>query len=517
MKFHTPFLLLFGILLFTHCTTNLSETEEEPPNILFIMSDDHTSQAWGVYGSILDSLIGTTNIRRLRDEGCLLQNAFSTNSICVPSRATIMTGQYSHQNGVYTLSDSLNAQQENLAKLLQQQGYHTAVIGKWHLKSKPTGFNYFNVLPGQGRYNNPVLRTAENWEQGQEYEGFSSDVITRLSLEWMEEQDTQQPFFLMCHFKATHEPFDYPERYDDLYEDVVFPEPAGLFDFRGILSGRTFSGQVLEILGNRYENDDQGRYPQVEDFSTEGLDSTAARRKIYQKFVRDFLRSGQAIDDNIGRLLDYLDIKGLAKNTIVVYTSDQGYFLGEHGFFDKRLMYEEAMRMPFVIRYPGKIPAASTLDDIVLNTDFAPTLLDYAGLSTPSFMQGRSFRQNLQGDTPADWRSDMYYRYWLHQEQRPAHFGIRTEQYKLIFFYGQPLDMTGADQQTTAPAWEFYDLQKDPKELINRYNDPAYAETIAELKDRLQQLRQETGDTDEQYPVMQEILSEHWTKAPSAN
>ncbi len=474
------------------------------------MSDDHTAQAWGVYGGVLANVVQAPNIRRLSEEGKLMMNVFATNSICVPSRAAILTGQYSHRNQVYTLSDSLDPGRYNVAKQLQEAGYQTAVIGKWHLRSRPAGFDHYEVLPGQGRYHDPILRTAENWDRGGEaLPGYSADVIGTQALAWLEGRDREKPFFLMTHFKATHEPFDYPERYERLYAGMEMPEPESLSEPGREPSGRTFDGQVLEILKERYETDAAGRYP-GEGFSTEGLGWLEARRKTYQKFVKDFLRGGAAIDDNIGRLLDYLDTEGLAGNTVVIYTADQGYFLGEHGFFDKRMMYEEAARMPFLIRYPPEIEAGTRNRDIVLNTDFAPLFLDYAGLVPPDSLQGRSFRPNLKADRSADWRENLYYRYWLHQTQRPAHFGIRTQRYKLIFFYGLPLDMPGAHQQPTPAAWEFYDLRQDPGEMHNAFDDPEYQYTIDSLKTRLLELRATLGDTDDSYPQVRARMEEYW-------
>jgi arylsulfatase A-like enzyme len=481
----------------------------EKPNILFIMADDHTAQAWGLYGSVLDSLVKNNHIRRLAEEGALLQNVFCTNSICVPSRATILTGQYSHRNGVYTLSEALSGEQDHVAKILQAGGYETAIIGKWHLKEKPAGFDHYHVLPGQGRYHNPILKNAENWEEGHEYKGFSADVIGDLAVDWLAARTSEKPFFLMCHFKATHEPFDYPERYKDLYNDIKVPEPGNLLDFGQQTSGRTFSGQVLEILQERYETNANDRYPGPP-FSAADLDSVAARRKVYQKFAKDFMRSGAAINDNIGKLLDWLDRAGEAENTIVIYTSDQGYFVGEHGFMDKRMMYEESLRMPFVIRYPGEIQPGSQLSDMILNTDFAPLFLDYAGLEKPDYMQGSSFRENLKGKTPKSWRTQMYYRYWLHQRQRPAHFGIRNQQYKLIFYYGQPLDLPGTHPEITPPAWEFYDLEQDPHENTNQYSNPEYLDIIARMKEQLLAEKERVGDKDEEHPIVREIIEEHW-------
>lgn len=506
---------LFLLLGFS-CQRHSSE-ENDRPNILFIMSDDHTSQAWGIYGGILADHVKNDNIKRLAAEGMTLDNVFCTNSICTPSRASIMTGQYSHQNGVYTLSEALEPDSINIAKSLQQTGYQTAIIGKWHLKKQPSGFDHFNVLPGQGRYHDPILKTSENWEDGGTvYEGFSADVIGDLSIEWLKQRPKEEPFFLMTHFKATHEPFDYPARHQPLLEDVELPEPPSLYDFGPSYSGRSFDGQQLWRLGNRWVEDTKrvqegkkARYPGIP-FSLEGLDSLAARKKIYQKFVKDFIRSGAAIDDNIGKILDYLKAEGLDENTVIIYTADQGYFLGEHGFFDKRMIYEQALRMPFVIRYPAEISAGSHNADMILNLDFPSLFADYAGAVLPSSFQGRSFRENLKGKTPSDWRKQMYYRYWLHQTNRPAHFGIRDDRYKLAFFYGQPLGKPGAHQETTPPAWEFYDLQEDPEEVKNAYADPKYQAKIQEMKAALLQLRAKVGDTDAKDPVMQPILQESW-------
>ena len=483
--------LVWPALLFMAC-----KEQPAPPNILFIMSDDHTSQAWGVYGGILSEYVQSPHIARLVREGALLKNVFCTNAICTPSRASILTGLYSHQHGVYTLSEALSPDRHNVAKALQRQGYATAIVGKWHLKESPAGFDYFNVLPGQGRYHDPVLRNEDNWDEGQVYPGFSADVITDETIAWLERRPQDRPFMLMTHFKATHEPFDYPARKDSMYRDVVFPEPHNLLDFSQD-NGRTFSGQNLERLGQRWVSataSGSTLYPGLP-FSLDGLDSVQARQAIYQKFVGDFLRCGSAIDDNIGRLLAWLDEQGLTEQTVVIYTSDQGYFLGEHGFFDKRMFYEEAIRMPFVIRYPGEIPAGSRVDDIILNTDFASLFLDYAGVAEPSFGAGRSFRANLRGHTPDDWRTSMYYRYWLHQTNRPAHYGIRTDRYKLTYFYGEHLGMPGAHRVNTTPAWEFYDLEKDPHEDRNAYQDSSYREVIEQMTQQLAALRASVGDT----------------------
>ncbi len=511
--------VFFAITLLLGCQQKIPEAAFEKPNILFILSDDHTSQAWGIYGGVLESYVQNENIKRLAREGAVLNNAFCTNSICSPSRASILTGQYSHLNQVYTLREPLPVGHPNIAKTFSENGYHTALIGKWHLYRQPEGFDYFNVLPGQGRYWNPVLKTEDGWKDGTDgsggmvYEGFSTDVITDLTVEHLKQRDTTKPFLMFCHFKATHEPFDYPERFASLYGDVEIPEPESLLDFGPETTGRTFGGQILERLGKRWDeatkNPDKfwTGYPGLP-YQLDGLDSIQKRKKIYQKLVKDFMRSGAAIDDNIGKLLDFLEEESLAENTIVIYTADQGYFLGEHGFFDKRLIYEESMRMPFVIRYPKKIKGGRRIDDIILNIDFPALLADYAGIEKPEYMQGESFREVLEGNTPENWRKHMYYRYWLHHPHRPAHFGIRDNRYKLVFFYGQGLGMSGASEEPTTPQWEFYDLFKDPYELHNAYGETEYADIIGAMKQALLEERKRYGDLDASRSEMTSILAD---------
>lgn len=503
------------------CKSRQPAQQKERPNILFIMSDDHTSQAWGIYGGVLSKYVKNENIRRLAAEGCVLNDAFCTNSISVPSRASILTGAYSHKNGVYTLEDALYPEADNIAKQMQAGGYQTALFGKWHLKKEPSGFDWFQVFHDQGEYHDPIMKTAANWQDddkgrtGDTIKGFSTDIVTDLTIDWIRHRDKKKPFMTLCHFKATHEPWDFPERLRHIYDGVVFPEPHNMMEFDTAKSGRTFRGQLLEDMAWRWENATKNPgqwwcvYPELP-FSTQGLDKEAARRKTYQKLIRDYLRCGAVIDENIGRLLQMLKEEGLDKNTIVIYVSDQGYFLGEHGFFDKRMMYEESLRMPFVIRYPKEIPAGTRNNDIILNTDFAALLADYAGVKTPSRSQGRSFRENLKGNTPPNWRSAMYYRYWTHHEIRPAHFGIRDKQYKLIFLYGDRLETKGSDNVSTTPSWEFYDLSTDPYEDKNQYNNPAYAEVIVKMKKDLLKLREETEDTDSGSARMQEIMEKYY-------
>lgn len=498
-----------------------AEAADSRPNILFILSDDHTSQSWGIYGGILADYVKNENIRRLAAEGCVLDNCFCTNSISSPSRASILTGAYSHLNGVRSLEDGLDPAKDNMAKQFQAGGYQTALFGKWHLKRKPSGFDQFYVFHDQGEYIDPVMKSPDNWvddsegKHGEVVKGFSTDIVTDRTIEWIRGRDKDKPFLMCCHFKATHEPWDFPERMAHLYDDVEFPYPASMLEFGPEKSGRAFPGQQLENLGWRWETASADpdswwcRYPELP-FSTQGMEKVAARKKIYQKFIKDYLRCGATIDDNIGRLLGELDREGLTDNTIVIYVSDQGYFLGEHGFFDKRMMYEESLRMPFVIRYPKEIPAGTRNKDIILNIDFASLLADYAGVNNPDQSQGRSFRANLRGETPADWRGEMYYRYWTHHGIRPAHMGIRNERYKLMFFYGDRLNTTGSDSIATTPAWEFHDLQEDPYEDKNTYTDPKYAAIIKEMKTELLKLRESYGDTDAETPRMKEIMERYY-------
>jgi len=509
-------LLLAGLLALAACQT---DKEGMPPNILFIMSDDHTGQAWGIYGGILEDYAHTPHIRRLAEEGCVLEHCLVTNSICTPSRASILTGQYSHVNGVKTLGGDLLPEQEHIAKVLGREGYQTSGIGKWHLHLEPTGFDYYCVVPGQGRYFDPIMKTADNWQDNQKggrpYPGFSTDVIADMCIDWIENRDPDKPFLAMCHFKATHEPWHYPERFSHLYRDQDLPIPASFYDQGAETTGRSFVGQSVDNLTQRYlyatanpeKRKDYLNYPELP-FSVEGLSAEEARYKTYQKYVKDFLRCGAAIDDNIGKLMDYLEEAGLQENTVVIYTSDQGYFLGEHGWFDKRMIYEESLHMPFVIRYPGEIPAGSRNLDLIENVDFSALFADYAGLPYPESMQGRSFRENLKGNTPDDWRSYAYYRYWQHQKNRPAHFGIRGERYKLAFFYGNGFD--GMEENRSLGFWDFFDLEKDPYEWQNAYRDPQYQDIIAEMKLELLRQRKALGDLDEESPEIQEIIAKHW-------
>ena len=515
-------LLLGAIFLFSCQVKTNKEQEAQRPNILFIMSDDHTGQAWGVYGGTLKDYVYTPNISRLAEEGCVLENCLVSNSICTPSRATILTGQYSHVNGVKTLGGALHPEQDNIAKVMGEAGYQTSIIGKWHLKKEPTGFDHYCVLPGQGRYWDPILKTKENWgdahKGGKPYKGFSTDVIADMCIDWLENRDKTKPFMAMCQFKATHEPFDYPERFSHLYRDQEIPVPESFWDRGAEETGRSFKGQSIDNLGKRMvfasanpdKQSDYMQYPELP-FSVEGLSDDEARMKVYQKFVKDFMRCGAAIDDNIGKLLKYLDESGLAENTVVIYTADQGYYIGEHGWFDKRMIYEESVHMPFVIRYPKEIPAGTRNSDIIENVDFSALFADYAGTAYPETMQGHSFRENLKGNTAGDWRKYGYYRYWEHQTIRPGHFGIRGDRYKLAFFYGNGFKKNKwGEGEETGRYWDFFDLKEDPNELRNAYKNPKYQEIIAQMKEEIIRQRELLGDTDLDNPEILEIIAEHW-------
>ena len=488
------FVKILGLSAASTALPKIASAQASPrkPNILYIMADDHTSQAIGCYGLRLSTFAPTKNIDRIAAEGALLKNCFCTNSICVPSRATILTGQYSHINGATTLAGRLDPDADNVAKHLRKAGYETAVVGKWHLKQTPSGFDYYNVLRGQGRYQNPILyERGKDWKKGgKEYEGYSTDVIADQALGWLKDRETSgKPFFLMCHFKAVHEPFFNHDRYGHLFADQDIPEPEDLF-WPESPKGKRFKGWPLETLAERYQKN-SGRYPQPP-LQTQGKDAEGIRKATYQKFMKDYLRTVAGINDNVGRLLAYLDATGRSRDTVVIYTADQGYFLGEHNMFDKRFMLEESLRMPFLIRYPGEIKPGTIVNDIILNVDFAELFLDYAGATVPGTMQGRSFRRNLTGQTPGDWRDAMYYHYWTHQDPRPSHYGIRTQRYKLIYYYGL-LRMNRKPEE----CWELYDLNEDPREFVNQYDNPDYKNVIANLKRRLNELRQQYNDTED--------------------
>ena len=360
------------------------------------------------------------------------------------------------------------------------------MIGKWHLKNDPIGFDYWNILPGQGLYHNP-----EFIEMGRraKHTGYCTDLIADFSLAWLKRRDPAKPFFLMCHHKAPHRPWEPDARHARMYEDADIPEPDNLYD--------DYSHRSHAAANTKMRVGDDNSKTDLKVDRPAGLDGRALRKWGYQLYIKDYLRCVASVDDNVGRLLDYLDAEKLADNTLVVYTSDQGFFLGDHGYYDKRFMYEESLRMPFLARLPGRVAAGSVNRDIVLNIDFAPTFLDLAGKPTPPEMQGRSFRAILGGKTPRDWRTSMYYRYWMHLADHnvPAHYGVRTHRHKLIYYYGKALGSAGAIDTDTTPEWELFDLEKDPLEMNNVYADPAYAKVVRTLKAALETHRRFYRDT----------------------
>lgn len=464
------------------------------PNIIFIMSDDHASHAMSCYGSRINQ---TPNLDRIADGGMRFDNCFCTNSICTPSRAAILTGTYNHINGVTTLDTHMDNRLPTFPKMLQANGYQTAIYGKWHLGQGPnhcpTGFDDWAVVPGQGRYHNPefIFKGSGNGPDGGErrtIQGYVTDIITDLSLDWLKQRDESKPFCLLYHHKAPHRPWHPDEKHAHMYLNEDVPEPETLYDK---YENRASAAAAAEMR--------VGRHSTAEDLKAEiphELSEDEIRKWGYQRYIKDYLRVVASIDDNVGRVLDYLDEAGLTENTLIIYTSDQGFFLGDHGWYDKRFMYEESLRMPFILRYPKEVAAGSVNDDIILNIDFAELFLDLAGLPIPGDMQGRSLRPLLQDSTPDDWRDAMYYRYWMHKTHHNvyAHYGIRTMQYKLIYYYADALSTEGSIEGTYEPEWELFDLATDPYELNNIVNDPANAELVKGLKSRLHQMQANVGD-----------------------
>ena len=512
---------------FTGCNAGEQQSAQRP-NILYIMSDDHAYQAISAYGETLAELAPTPNIDRIARQGMRFNHCMVTNSICGPSRATILSGKYSHKNGFVdnTIGSKFDFSQLTFTKVLQQAGYKTAVIGKLHLGGNPTGFDYFDILPGQGTYYNPIFINDSGQYQ---MEGYTTEIIADKTIDWLEGvKDSGQPWMVMMQHKAPHRAWDPGPNEMGMYDDVTFPEPVTLFDD---YSG----GRVAASLNNmtiahtmRMEMDlkmtDQPRRglnaeqqelwkahygPIYEEFVKSNPTGDDLVRFKYQRYMKDYLECVAAVDKSVGKVLDYLEENGLSDNTIVVYTSDQGFYLGEHGWFDKRWMYKESLRTPLLIMWPGVIEAGSVNNDLVSNLDFGETFLDIAGSEIPEEMQGRSMLPILKGNTPADWRKEHYYHYYEHPSEHNVmrHYGITTDKYKLIHFY-YDID-----------EWELIDLEKDPMEMNNVYDDPAYSEIQEDLYQRLEGLRKKYGDSDslnqyfiEQYKekVERNPLIEYW-------
>jgi arylsulfatase A-like enzyme len=468
------------------------------PNILYIMTDDHAAHAIGAYGSRVNQ---TPNLDRLAREGALLSSVFATNSICTPSRAAILTGQYAHINGV-TMFNRFDSSRMTVARLLQQGGYYTGMIGKWHLGSDPVGFDRWEILPGQGVYHDPVFYTATGEKT---YTGrYATDVITDLALEFLEQRPRDKPFFLMMHHKAPHRPWEPNDEHAAHFATLRIPEPVTFWDSYATRTDALHENQqrVAADLTNRdlkrtpppdLAGQDLARWlatkPDAVDIVRAGksvtLTGEALVRWKYQRYMQDYLATVQSVDDSVGRVLAFLERSGLARNTLVVYTSDQGFFLGDHGLFDKRFMYEESIRMPFLVRWPSGIKAGTRSDALALNIDFAPTFLEVAGLPPSAEMQGRSLLPILRGRPPSDWRTSMYYRYYHDpgDHNTRAHYGVRTRTHKLIYFWKK-------DQ------WELFDLVDDPYELHNLYGEPGVDTLTASLKAELARLKQQVHDDD---------------------
>ena len=498
---------------------------KKQPNILFIMADDHASKAISSYGGGINH---TPNIDRIAHEGMRFDHCYVTNSICTPSRASILTGTYNHVNAVTTLETPINNRLPNVAKHLKTGGYQTAIIGKWHLGEgkahEPSGFDFWSVLPGQGDYFDPLfIEMGESLTE----EGYITDIITDKSLDWLSKADKQKPFFLMCHHKAPHREWEpHPKNRSLFMDDVVVPST---FDDNYKNRARAAAEAKMRIKDDLTYDDlglvqpegggevgeksrpfsSKRKIPNPEDASALCLIDKITGEKFrfnsreelsqfkYQRYIKRYLRTIASIDESVGRLLDFLDTHNLAKDTLVIYTSDQGFFLGEHGWFDKRFMYEESLQMPFLARFPSEVPAGSICSQIACNVDFAPTFLDFAGLTIPSYMQGESLRPLLNQTDIQNWQQVAYHRYWMHRDpdhNAYSHYGIRTQKYKLIYWYNEGFDLPGTNHGGEDKEWELFDCEQDPLELFNIFNDPNYHEIIVKLTQILEEKMQEIGD-----------------------
>ena len=526
---------LFTLLLVSGLWVLGTPARGEKPNIIFMFSDDHACNAISAYpGGLFDEIAPTPNIDRIAREGMLFENSFCANSICGPSRANILTGKHSHLNGFLDNNSSyFDGRQQTFPQLLRNTGYQVAMIGKWHLHSHPVGFDFWRILPGQGAYYNPDFIEMDGSRK--RYEGHCNDLVMDFGLKWMkEDRDKDKPFVAMIQFKAPHRNWSAAERHLNLFKGVTMPEPETLFDdyanrskvlaehamgidkhmywghdmkfhgenlFPGHFSSGIANAQYKRMTEVQKKAWDAVYQPENEEFIAAMKAGRLSKKDIvrwkYQRYIKDYLRCVASIDDNVGRVLDYLEEEGGAvEDTIVIYTSDQGFFLGDHGWYDKRFMYEESLRMPFIIRYPREIEAGSVCEEMMLNVDFAPTWLDCAGIDIPDHMQGRSCRPLLNGETPGDWQQGIYYRYWMHLSHHnvAAHYGVRTHRYKLIYYYGDACGQPNAIDERRDPEWELFDLQEDPCELNSVYGDPAYCEVASDLTRKLHELQEKLGD-----------------------
>ncbi|WP_228530349.1 sulfatase [Tamlana sp. I1] len=472
------------------------QADTQKPNIIYIMADDLTTQAISAYGGIYKDLAPTPNIDKIANEGMLFQDVLCTNAICGPSRAAILTGDYSNKNGFFKNESGgkFDETKWTFPQEFQKNGYQTSLFGKWHLGSEPKGFDefkYHNSAGQQGHYWDPVYN--ENGVDVKE-KGYSTNLSTEFALDWLESGRKQNdPFLMVLQYKAPHRPWEPDTKYEKLWEDVEFPYPA---TFNDDYKGRELTAGDTEMTMDYFSRRDMkfeepanlkgkekiqwafyGAKP-GEIVQPDGMSAEEGKKWRYQTYIKDYLACVKSVDDNIGRILEYLDKNGLTDNTIIVLTSDQGFYLGDHGFFDKRFIYEESLRMPFMVRYPKAVKAGTVNEDIITNIDFAPTLLDMANIKTDHKMQGESFKSILHGKTPKDWQKGMYYHYyefpyWHHVQ---PHYGIRTKKYTLAHFY------------YNIDVWELYDLEKDPEQMHNIINDPQYNNVIKDLKAQLKDL-----------------------------
>lgn len=479
---------------------NLSEVQK--PNIIYIMADDLTTQAISAYGGIYKDIAPTPNIDRIANEGMLFQDVLCTNAICGPSRAAILTGNYSNLNGYYKNESGgkFDETQWTFPQEFQKNGYQTSLFGKWHLGTEPQGFNvykYHNSAGQQGHYWDPVYNVNG---KDQKMEGYSTNISTDFAMQWLEsERQQDEPFMMVLQYKAPHRPWQPDHKYEQLWEDIDMPYPA---TFDDDYKGRELTAGDTEMTMDYFSRRDM-KFEEPADLKgtekikwafygakpgeivqPEGMTAEEGKKWRYQTYIKDYLACVKSVDDNIGRVLKYLDDNGLAENTVIVLTSDQGFYLGDHGFFDKRFIYEESLRMPFMVKYPKMVKAGTVNEDIITNIDFAPTLLDLANIKTEQAMQGRSFKSILEGKTPQDWEQAMYYHYyefpyWHHVQ---PHYGIRTQKYTLAHFY------------YNIDVWELYDLENDPQQLKNVINDPQYANVVEDLKVDLKDLMKEYGN-----------------------
>jgi len=458
------------------------------PNIVFIFSDDHSIQTIGAYGGRLAEFCRknsvTPNMDRLAEQGALFPNSFCGNSLCSPSRASVLTGLHSHANGVMLLDNPIREGLWTYPKALREVGYQSAVFGKWHLATTRPETDYWRIFPGQGEYQNPKLLGPDGEES---HEGYASDIITDMALGWLKKRDPAKPFLLMVHHKAPHRNWIPPERYYRWLDDVTVPEPDTLFDD---YSGRASPSKKqkltigadmdlnydLKVTSGKDVPPDSPYGPRNADFRQQKPEGRDLTRWKYQQYMKDYLRCVKSVDDSVGRIAEYLKARDLDANTVVIYASDQGFYNGEHGWFDKRWIYEESIHMPLIVRWPGVAKAGSRPSLMVQNIDYGPTFAEIGGGKAPEDLHGRSIVPILRGRTPSDWRKSVYYHYYDPSYGVAKHYGVRTERYTLAYFY-------------EADEWELFDLEKDARQMLNVYAEPAYAKTVAETKAELERLR----------------------------